>query len=106
MDQQAEIAGRVVLLAPVPQELDLELAFVEGGLGLLAELGELLVQAVEQRGLGHLTSPDGLADHLAGRTARRRRPARCCKDKAKKGGDRRRLPFPYVRDDRRSARGG
>ena len=61
MDQQAQVARGVVLLAAVTQQLDLQLALVERGLGLLAELRELLVQAVEQRGPGHVVPPWWLA---------------------------------------------
>src|SRR4029079_17247941 len=53
VDQEPEIPGGVVPALASAHELDLQLALVESGLGLLAERLELVVEAVEQGGIGH-----------------------------------------------------
>src|SRR5712691_3698279 len=57
VDQQAQVPRRVVLLAAETQQLDLKLPIIQRGLRLLAERLELLIQSVEQRGLGHRVLP-------------------------------------------------
>jgi hypothetical protein len=60
VDQQPQVARRIVLLPAETQQLDLKLAFIQRGLRLLAEGFELLIQPVEQCGLGHRVLPIGV----------------------------------------------
>jgi hypothetical protein len=44
---QSQVPGGVILPPAQPEQLDLQLPFIQGGLSLLAESLELLVQSVE-----------------------------------------------------------
>ena len=48
MYQHAEVSRGAVLAAAQAEQLDLKLSFIQGGLGLLAECLQLLIQSVEE----------------------------------------------------------
>jgi hypothetical protein len=56
---QSQVPGGVILPPPEPEQLDLQLPFIQSGLSPLAEGLEFLVQSVEKSRFRHLDLRSG-----------------------------------------------